>query len=160
MPCNVFLEEFPQLTGLEFSSAEIFHAVHLRGIKQAGQPFAAGETLEIRAALRILDRQAGSVVAIEPVATRAIAGKKFRPLGQGVIAQESDGTRRPKRGRPVCQRRDALGCDVRGALVGEYITSLEMAGLSLTLVSLDDELAHLLEAPAQALATPPLSLPW
>jgi dihydroxyacetone kinase-like protein len=62
--------------------------------------------------------------------------------------------------RAVSQRLDALEIVVRRALVGEYITSLEMAGLSLTLASLDDELARLLEAPAQALATPPFSLPW
>jgi dihydroxyacetone kinase len=35
-----------------------------------------------------------------------------------------------------------------------------MAGLSLTLTSLDDELARLLDAPARALWMPPLSLPW
>ena len=62
--------------------------------------------------------------------------------------------------RAVSQRLDALEIDIRRALVGEYITSLEMAGLSLTLVALDDELTRLLEAPAQALATPPLSPPW
>jgi dihydroxyacetone kinase-like protein len=62
--------------------------------------------------------------------------------------------------RAVSQRLDALGIDVSRALVGEYITSLEMAGLSVTLASLDTELARLLEASAQALATPPLSLPW
>lgn len=36
-----------------------------------------------------------------------------------------------------------------GALHGEYCTSLEMAGLSLTLVRLDPELESLLEAPAE-----------
>lgn len=41
--------------------------------------------------------------------------------------------------------------------VGEYVTSLEMAGLSLTLMRLDDELAGLLDAPAEGIAwsTPP-----
>jgi dihydroxyacetone kinase-like protein len=62
--------------------------------------------------------------------------------------------------RAVARRLDALGIDVGRALVGEYVTSLEMAGLSLTLSSLDDEIVRLLEAPAQALATPPLSMPW
>ena len=33
--------------------------------------------------------------------------------------------------------------------VGEYCTSLDMAGCSLTLVRLDDELKELLEAPAE-----------
>jgi dihydroxyacetone kinase-like protein len=33
--------------------------------------------------------------------------------------------------------------------VGEYCTSLDMAGCSVTLVKLDDELISLLEAPAE-----------
>jgi dihydroxyacetone kinase-like protein len=42
------------------------------------------------------------------------------------------------------------------ALAGEYITSLEMAGLSLTITGLDDELLRLLDAPATTLAGLPL----
>ena len=50
-------------------------------------------------------------------------------------------------------RRAALGCAGRGirigrSYVGNYCTSLEMAGFSLTLVRLDDELDRLLGAPA------------
>jgi dihydroxyacetone kinase len=41
-------------------------------------------------------------------------------------------------------------------LVGEYATSLEMAGASLSLLRLDDELRGLLDAPA---STPFVSLP-
>jgi len=33
--------------------------------------------------------------------------------------------------------------------VGEFITSLQMAGLSVTIVMLDDELLSLLDAPAR-----------
>ena len=33
--------------------------------------------------------------------------------------------------------------------VGEYVTSLEMAGLSISLLKLDDELKKYLDAPAQ-----------
>jgi dihydroxyacetone kinase len=33
--------------------------------------------------------------------------------------------------------------------VGEYATSLEMAGASVTLIRLDDELKRLLDAPAE-----------
>jgi dihydroxyacetone kinase-like protein len=36
--------------------------------------------------------------------------------------------------------------------VGEYCTSLDMAGASLTLVKLDDELGRLLDAPAEIAA--------
>lgn len=39
---------------------------------------------------------------------------------------------------------------VHRTLVGEYMTSLEMAGFSITLFKLDDELVHLLDAPALA----------
>ena len=42
----------------------------------------------------------------------------------------------------------ARGITVRRSYVGEYCTSLEMAGASLTLVKLEDELSELLAAPA------------
>ena len=41
------------------------------------------------------------------------------------------------------------GINVWRSYVGEYCTSLEMAGFSLTLVKLDDELKELLAAPAE-----------
>jgi dihydroxyacetone kinase-like protein len=43
----------------------------------------------------------------------------------------------------------AQGIQVERSYVGEYCTSLEMAGASLTLVKLDDELVDLLMAPAE-----------
>jgi len=43
----------------------------------------------------------------------------------------------------------AQGIQVERSYVGEYCTSLEMAGASLTLVKLDDELIDLLMAPAE-----------
>jgi len=42
------------------------------------------------------------------------------------------------------------GITVKHSYVGEYCTSLDMAGASLTLVKLDDEIAALLDAPAEA----------
>jgi dihydroxyacetone kinase-like protein len=42
-----------------------------------------------------------------------------------------------------------LGIHVAKNYVGEYCTSLDMAGASLTLVKLDAELTELLEAPAE-----------
>jgi dihydroxyacetone kinase len=62
--------------------------------------------------------------------------------------------------RRVLQRLRRSGVSVHRARVGEYITSLEMAGLSLTLMSLDDELRRLVDAPGRALAMPPLDDPW
>ncbi|MFC5928967.1 dihydroxyacetone kinase subunit DhaK [Cryobacterium melibiosiphilum] len=44
------------------------------------------------------------------------------------------------------------GIDVGRSYVGEYCTSLDMAGASLTLVKLDDEIERLLEAPAEIAA--------
>ena len=42
---------------------------------------------------------------------------------------------------------DGLGIRIGRSLVGDYITSLEMAGFSVTLLRLDDELAQLWDAP-------------
>jgi dihydroxyacetone kinase len=50
--------------------------------------------------------------------------------------------------RRVSARLEDCGLNVRRALVGEYATSLEMAGVSISLLRLDEELVHLLEAPA------------
>lgn len=44
---------------------------------------------------------------------------------------------------------EARGIRVRKNYVGEYCTSLDMAGVSVTLVRLDDKLVSLLDAPAQ-----------
>ncbi len=42
------------------------------------------------------------------------------------------------------------GVNIHRAYVGEYATSMEMAGASLTLFKLDDELAELLDHPAKS----------
>ena len=47
------------------------------------------------------------------------------------------------------QQLEARGIHVRRNYVGEYCTSLDMAGASLTLVKLDDPLVELLSAPAE-----------
>ena len=46
----------------------------------------------------------------------------------------------------LLQERDI---SVHRAYVGEYATSMEMAGASLTIFRLDDELTRLLDAPAR-----------
>jgi dihydroxyacetone kinase-like protein len=46
--------------------------------------------------------------------------------------------------------------DVERVLVGEYLTSLEMVGVSLSVMWLDDELADLMSAPAEPLFGPRL----
>jgi dihydroxyacetone kinase len=62
--------------------------------------------------------------------------------------------------RRVAARLGDLGVPLERAYVGEYVTSLEMTGLSLTLVAVDDELRRMLDAPARALAAPSLHRPW
>jgi len=44
------------------------------------------------------------------------------------------------------------GLTVSRSLVGSYITSLEMAGTSITLLKLDDEMRRLWDAPVQTAA--------
>jgi phosphoenolpyruvate---glycerone phosphotransferase subunit DhaK len=56
--------------------------------------------------------------------------------------------------RRVGQRLAELGLPLHRGLAGEYITSLEMTGLSITLTSLDDELTRLVDAPAAPLHAP------
>ena len=62
--------------------------------------------------------------------------------------------------RRAARRLSELGIPVHRSRAGEYVTSLEMAGLSLTLCALDDELVRLLDAPGRSLAAPPLDDPW
>jgi dihydroxyacetone kinase-like protein len=62
--------------------------------------------------------------------------------------------------RRVAERLGQLGVPMHRARAGEYVTSLEMAGLSLTMVALDEELSRQLDAPGRALAAPPLDDPW
>jgi len=62
--------------------------------------------------------------------------------------------------RRVVEQLRARGIAVHRARVGEFVTSLEMAGLSVTLAALDDELRRLIDAPARGLAAPPLADPW
>jgi dihydroxyacetone kinase len=57
--------------------------------------------------------------------------------------------------RRVKQRLDALGVSVHASWVGEYATSLEMAGASVTLIKLDDTLQALLDHPCR---TPALTV--
>ena len=50
--------------------------------------------------------------------------------------------------RQVKQILDARGIEVEYSFVGEFFTALEMAGFSVTLMKLDEELKSLLDAPA------------
>jgi len=50
--------------------------------------------------------------------------------------------------RRVAQMLDERGISIHRSFVGEYVTSLEMAGASVSLLKLDDELKRLIDAPA------------
>ena len=50
--------------------------------------------------------------------------------------------------RRVKQRLDQQQVPVERSLVGEYVTSLEMAGASLSIIAVDEELSALLDHPA------------
>ncbi len=51
--------------------------------------------------------------------------------------------------RHLAARLKEHGIAIHRSYVGEYVTSLEMAGASITLMHLDDELARLVDAPAR-----------
>lgn len=51
--------------------------------------------------------------------------------------------------RRVAARLGSLGLSIHRPLVGDFVTSMEMAGASISLFHLDDELAALLDAPAE-----------
>ena len=51
--------------------------------------------------------------------------------------------------RAARRRLEAAGCEVSRSYVGEYVTSLEMAGASVSVLRLDNELRSLLDAPAR-----------
>lgn len=54
--------------------------------------------------------------------------------------------------RRVAQRLHGIGVEIGTRMVGRYASSMEMAGASITLCRLDDELEEFLNAPADALA--------
>ncbi|WAA13408.1 dihydroxyacetone kinase subunit DhaK [Fervidibacillus halotolerans] len=54
--------------------------------------------------------------------------------------------------KKVAEMMKEKGIDVHETFVGNYMTSLEMAGCSVTLLKLDDQLAELLDAPSDAIA--------
>jgi dihydroxyacetone kinase len=62
--------------------------------------------------------------------------------------------------RRVTHQLSLKGIPLHRVRVGEFITSLEMAGLSLTIMCVDDELRGLVDAPGRALAMPQLDEPW
>ena len=48
----------------------------------------------------------------------------------------------------ICEYFDKLGAKIESKYIGEYATSMEMAGMSITVMKLDEQLKELLEYPA------------
>ena len=93
---------------------------------------------------RIAGRRAGALVEDLPYRRGDTAAVLDNGLGAA-----------PKEELYVLYRRarqvlDEQGIRVHRTWVGEYATSLEMAGASLSLLKLDDELARLVDAPAES----------
>jgi dihydroxyacetone kinase-like protein len=109
------------------------------GIGIHGEP--GRERMKLEPADRIVDRLMGPVLADGPFKS-----------GDGVLAFVNGMGGTPSIELYVCMRRVAAvlaegGYRLQRTLIGNYITSLEMAGLSITLLRLDDELLRLWDAP-------------
>jgi dihydroxyacetone kinase-like protein len=97
--------------------------------------------MKLEPADRIVDRLMGPVLSDGPFKS-----------GDGVLAFVNGMGGTPSIELYVCMRRVAAvleegGYRLQRTLIGNYITSLEMAGLSITLLRLDDELLRLWDAP-------------
>jgi dihydroxyacetone kinase-like protein len=111
------------------------------GIGIHGEP--GRERMALEPADRIVDRLLEPVLADLPFASgdRVLAfvnGMGGTPLIELYVAM-----------RRVAEALEAGGHRLERTLVGSYITSLEMAGLSITLLRLDDELLRLWDAPVR-----------
>ncbi|HXM57137.1 MAG TPA: dihydroxyacetone kinase subunit DhaK [Candidatus Dormibacteraeota bacterium] len=109
------------------------------GIGIHGEP--GRERMKLEPADRIVDRLLEPVLADLPFASgdRVLAfvnGMGGTPLIELYVAM-----------RRVAEVLAERGLTMERTLVGSYITSLEMAGLSITLLRLDDELLRLWDAP-------------
>jgi len=111
------------------------------GIGIHGEP--GTERTELMKADEIVDELLGSVIEDIPYekgddVALMINGMGGTPLMELFLAN-----------RRVNQVLDEKGINIYKSFVGEYMTSLEMAGISITLLKLDDELKELLDAPTE-----------
>jgi dihydroxyacetone kinase-like protein len=108
------------------------------GIRRA--PLAAADEVANELLTIILDDLAGAVDGPVHVLVNTLGST---PVMEGYIVLKA-----------VAGRLAHEGIELHRALVGEYVTSLEMTGLSVTLTALDDELTRLLAAPSSPIAAP------
>lgn len=112
------------------------------GVGIHGEP--GRERKKMTAADAIADELLGAVVADLPYSSGDDVALMINGLGGTPISELYILYRRAH------QQLAEKGITVRHSYVGEYCTSLDMAGASLTLVKLDDEIAGLLDAPAES----------
>lgn len=112
------------------------------GVGIHGEP--GRERRKIKAADEIVDDMLEAVVTDLPYASGDSVALMVNGLGGTPISELYILYRHAH------QRLAAQGITVGRSYVNEYCTSLDMAGASLTLVRLDDEISSLLEAPAEA----------
>jgi dihydroxyacetone kinase-like protein len=104
------------------------------------------ERMRLASADAVADTLLGMILDDRPPATGEAVQVLVNTLGSTTLMEAYIILRR------VCENLGEREIRLHRALAGEYITSLEMGGLSLTLTALDDELTRLLDAPARPLA--------
>ena len=132
-PCTVPAAGRPTFTIRE-DEMEIGMGIH-------GEPGMKREKLQ--RADPIAERMLGAIVADMPLAR----GDRVAVMVNGLGATPPEELYILY--RKVHELLTGAGVGIHRAYVGEYATSMEMAGASLTLFKLDDELAALLDAPAE-----------
>jgi dihydroxyacetone kinase-like protein len=114
------------------------------GIGIHGEP--GRERMKVEPAAKVVERLAGAVVEDLPYSDgdqvlAFVNGMGGTPLIELYIVYNELSKYLQERGITIARN-----------LIGSYITSLEMAGCSITLVKLDDELTHLWDAPVDTIA--------
>jgi dihydroxyacetone kinase-like protein len=114
------------------------------GIGIHGEP--GRERMKVEPAAKVVERLAGAVVEDLPYGDgdqvlAFVNGMGGTPLIELYIVYNELNKYLQERGITIARN-----------LIGSYITSLEMAGCSITLVKLDDELTHLWDAPVDTIA--------
>ena len=91
---------------------------------------------------QVIDDMLDMILAERPLGASNRVAVLVNGLGSTTLMEQYIAFRRVRR------RLDDLGTTIHRTMVGSYVTSLEMGGISVTLLDLDDELARLVDHPA------------
>jgi len=123
----------------ELGADEIEFGIGIHGERgRARAPMASADELADRvleAVLHDLPREPGERVVV------LVNGMGATPVAELYVVY-----------RRIAERLDASGVRIARSLVGSYVTSLDMAGFSVTLLTVDDELLGLWDAPVHTAA--------